>query len=219
MREAIVLVHGVWSIGFDLLRLRHRLTMAGYDCYVFNYHIWGKPPAKIARRLHTFVETIDAPVVHFVAHSFGGIVLLHMYDQFLCVSKGRIVLMGSPVNGSAVGQRIIENPVTRWMLGQSYINGLSGDVPVWKGWQDIGVIAGDFPVGLGLVAGSLSTPHDGIVSVEETELKGATDAIIMPVSHLGMLISKTVSKQIVIFLRTGKFDQETTTPILDVGLA
>lgn len=219
MREAVVLIHGIWSIGVDLIRLRHRLTTAGYECHAFNYHVWGKPPAKIAQRLHEFVETIDAPVVHFVAHSFGGIVLLHMYDQYPFTSRGRIVLMGSPVNGSAVGKRIIKNPMTRWVLGQSYKNGLSGDVPAWKGWQDIGVIAGNFPVGLGLVAGGPSLPHDGTVSVEETMLKGATDSIVMPVSHLGMLISADVAKQVITFLRTGKFDQDTTTPIFDAGLA
>ncbi len=216
MREAVVLIHGIWSVGVDLLRLRHRLTAAGYECHAFNYHVWGKPPAKIAQRLHEFVQTIDAPVIHFVAHSFGGIVLLHMYDQFPFSGEGRIVLLASPVNGSAVGKRIAKNPMTRWMLGQSYINGLSGDVPLWKGWQDIGVIAGNFPVGLGLVAGGPPLPHDGTVSVEETVLKGVTDSIVLPVSHLGMLISADAAKQVITFLRTGKFDRDTTTPLLGV---
>lgn len=218
MREAVVLIHGIWSVGINLLRLRHRLVTAGYECHAFNYHVWGKPPVEIAQRLHEYVTTIDAPVVHFVAHSFGGIVLLHMYDQFPFSSKGRIVLMGSPVNGSAVGRRVIKNPMTRWMLGQHYINGLSGDVPQWKGWQDIGVIAGNFPVGLGLIAGGPSLPHDGTVSVEETMLKGANDSIVLPVSHLGMLISADVAKQVIVFLRTGMFDQDTTTPILDAEM-
>lgn len=219
MREAVVLIHGIWSIGVDLLRLRRRLSAAGYECHTFNYHVWGKPPAKIAERLHAFTREIDAPLVHFVAHSFGGIVLLHLFDQHPCISNGRIVLLGAPVNGSAVGKRISKNPMTRWMLGQSYVNGLCGDVPPWKGWQDIGVIAGNFPVGLGLVAGGPPLPHDGTVSVEETMLKGATDSIVMPVSHLGMLISAEVAHQVITFLRAGKFDQDTTTPILDAGIA
>lgn len=216
MREAVVLVHGLWSVaGVDLLRLRQRLTAAGYECHLFNYHVWGKPPATIAVKLHDFISKIDAPAVHIVAHSYGGIITMHLFDQFPFVSNGRIVLMGSPVNGSAVGKRINANPMTRWMLGQSHVNGLSGDVPAWKGWQDIGVIAGNFPVGLGLVAGGPELPHDGTVSVEETQLKGANDAIIMPVSHLGMLMSAHVASQVVIFLQTGKFDRDTTTPLLD----
>jgi pimeloyl-ACP methyl ester carboxylesterase len=216
MREAIVLVHGLWSVGsVDLLKLRKHFSKAGYECHSFNYHVWGKPPADIAVKLHEFIEKIDAPIIHMVAHSFGGIITMHLFDQFPFAKKGRVVLMASPVNGSAVGRRIRANPMTRWMLGQSHVNGLSGDVPQWKGWQDIGVIAGDIPIGLGLITGGPDLPHDGTVSVEETELKGAADSIVMRVSHSGMLMSTPVAEQIVIFLRTGQFDQETVTPILD----
>ena len=56
----------------DLWRLRQILSRAGYDCSLFNYHVWGKSPEKTARKLNDFVERIDAPVVHFVGHSFGG---------------------------------------------------------------------------------------------------------------------------------------------------
>ena len=220
MREAVVLVHGLWSVaGVDLLRLRNQLTKAGYECHSFNYHVWGKPPVKIAVKLHEFMEKIDAPVVHIVAHSFGGIVTLHMFDQFPFCKKGRIVLLASPVNGSAVGKRISASPVTRWMLGQSHVNGLTGDIPQWKGWQDIGVIAGNIPIGLGLVAGGPELPHDGTVSVEEAQLKGATDSIVMSVSHLGMLMSTQVAAQVIVFLQTGKFDQDTTTTLFDAELA
>jgi len=217
MREAVVLVHGLWSVaGVDLLRLRNRLNSAGYECHSFNYHVWGKPPADIAVKLHHFIKKIDASVVHIVAHSFGGIVTLHLFDQFpFTIRHGRVVLLASPVNGSAVGRRLSALPMTRWMLGQSYVNGLLGDVPAWSSWHDIGVIAGNIPIGLGLIAGGPELPHDGTVSVEETQLKGATDAIIMPVSHLGMLMSSPVATQVIIFLRTGKFDRETTTPLLD----
>jgi len=220
MREAVVLVHGLWSVaGVDLLKLRHHLTKQGYECHAFNYHVWRSPPAEIAVKLNQFIENIDAPVVHIVAHSFGGIVTLHLFDQFPFNKKGRVVLLASPVNGSAVGKRINANPMTRWMLGQSHVNGLTGDVPEWKGWQDIGVIAGNIPIGLGLVAGGPSLPHDGTVSVEETRLKGATDSIVVRESHLSILMSARVASQVVIFLRTGAFDQETTTPLLDAGLA
>ncbi len=216
MREAVVLVHGLWSVaGVDLLPLRKRLSKAGYECHMFNYHVWGKPPADIAVKLNQFIEKIDAPVVHIVAHSFGGIVTLHLFDQFPFSTKGRVLLLASPVNGSAVGKRINAHPMTRWMLGQSHVNGLSGDVPEWKGWQDIGVIAGNIPIGMGLVTGGPQLPHDGTVSIEEAQLKGATDSIIVRESHLSILMSAQVAAQVVIFLRTGKFDQETVTPLFD----
>lgn len=215
MREAVVLVHGIWSNGIDLWRLRQRLSRAGYDCYMFNYHVWGKVPAKTARKLNDFAGRIEAPVVHFIGHSFGGIVILHMFDQFPFAKDGRIVLLACPVQGSAVGKRLARSPVTRWVLGQSPERGLAGGAPEWKGWQDIGIIAGTFPMGMGMVAGGPEAPHDGTISVSETRLEGATDFITLPVSHSGMLLSSPVAEQVITFLRAGKFDEDTVTPLLD----
>ena len=199
----------------DMWRLRQQLVAAGYECHIFKYQIWGKPPANIARRLNQYVEKLDSPVVHFVGHSFGGIVLLHMFDQHPFNKDGRIVLLGSPVNGSVVGKRLSKVPITRWTLGKTIDQGLLGDAPEWKGWQDIGIIAGTFPLGVGLMAGGPEMPHDGTVSVDETRLKGATDFITLPVSHTGMLLSTRVAVQVATFLRAGKFGDEVGTPLLD----
>ncbi len=218
MREAVVLVHGIWSNGMDMWRLRQRLTRAGFECHVFNYNVWGKPPAQTARKLQHFVERIDAPVVHFVAHSYGGIVLMHLFDQFPFNKNGRIVLLASPVNGSAVGKRLARTAMTRWVLGKSPERGLSGNVPEWKGWQDIGVIAGTFPMGVGMVVGGPEAPHDGTVSVSETQLTGASDFIVLPVSHTGILVSQVAAQQVITFLNAGKFDEDTVTPIPDRAL-
>jgi hypothetical protein len=47
------------------------------------------------------------------------------------------------------------------------------------------------------------------VSVAETELPGARDRIVLPVSHSGMLISRKVADQIASFLRNGHFGHDT----------
>ena len=219
MREAVVLVHGIWMNGLEFWRLRRNLERAGYECHVFKYHVWGKPLSETAARLHEFAESIDAPVVHFVAHSLGGIVLMHLFDQFPFAKEGRIVLLGSPVNGSVVARRLNSTVLTRWSLGQSMEYGLGGNVPAWRGWRDIGTISGSLPFGVGLIIGGPSLPHDGTVSVEETCLKGATDSLILPVSHSGILFSAEAAQQAVIFLQTGRFDEETLTAIPDSSAA
>lgn len=218
----MVLVHGVWSNGVDLWRLRFLLKRAGYACHIFNYHVWQAPPAQLAEKLFQQIADIDADIVHYVGHSYGGIILMHLFNQYPFVAKGkrdgRIVLLGSPVNGSAVGKRISRSAATRWALGHSIgEGGLFGDIPEWKGWQDIGVIAGTMPLGIGMLAGGPKLPHDGTVSLEETRLKGATDAIVLPVSHSGMLLSTEVANNVVTFLRAGHFDDDTRTPLLDAG--
>ena len=219
MREAVVLVHGIWMNGLEFWRLRQKLERAGYECHVFKYHVWGKSLAETAACLHEFTETIDAPIVHFVGHSLGGIVLMHLFDQFPFTKEGRIVLLASPVNGSVVAKRLNHTSVTRWALGQSMELGLGGDVPAWRGWRDIGTISGSFPLGVGLLVGGLDLPHDGTVSVEETGLKGATDSLVLPVSHLAILFSADVAEQVVIFLQTGGFDEATLTAIPDSSAA
>ena len=219
MREAVVLVHGVWMNGLEFWRLRRNLERAGYDCHVFKYHVWGKSLTETAGHLHEFAESLDAPVVHFVGHSLGGIVLMHLFDQFPFAKEGRIVLLASPVNGSVVAQRLGRTVLTRWAVGRSLEQGLDGNVPRWNGWREIGTISGSLPLGVGLIVGGLDAPHDGTVSVEETELDRATDGIILPVSHMGILFSSEVAQQVLIFLRAGKFDEETVTPLPDSGVA
>lgn len=216
MREAVVLVHGLWSNGIDLWRIRGCLKRAGYECHVFNYHVWGRPPAKIAQALNRFVQRIDAPAVHFVGHSFGGVVILHLFDQFSIKKNGRIVLMATPVNGSAVGRRLARRPIANWILGRSSERGLGGDVPEWKGEQDIGVIAGTVQWGMGMImGGQKELPHDGTVALSEARLKGATDFIALPVSHSGMLMSSLAAEQVVAFLREGGFDSN---PVKDAAV-
>jgi hypothetical protein len=82
---------------------------------------------------------------------------------------------------------------------------LPGRARVWNGARDLGVIAGDWPLGLGRLVGALDGPHDGAVTVAETRLAGATDHIVLPVSHSAMVLSSAVVRQTVGFLRDGRF--------------
>jgi hypothetical protein len=58
--------------------------------------------------------------------------------------------------------------------------------------------------------GTGAEPSDGTVLVEETRLHGATDHVVMRVSHSGMLFSASVAKQAGVFLRTGRFERAAT---------
>jgi len=208
MKEAVVLIHGIWMNGAEMFRLRQRLTEAGYDCYQFHYPALRCSPEENAESLYEFTHTIEAHVVHFVCHSLGGLVMLHLFDKHIVEKKGRIVFLGVPVNGSQVARRLSSNVLTRWAVGKSIDHGLLGDRPVWKKWRDLGVISGNIPIGVGLLVGGPPSPHDGTVSVEETYLGGATDYLTLPASHFGLLYSETVFIQIVTFLRAGKFGDE-----------
>ena len=71
-----------------------------------------------------------------------------------------------------------------------------------------GVIAGDRAFGMGRLIGPLPKPNDGTVTVAETRLPGATDHIVLPVTHLSMLWSGAVADEVIAFLRDGRFDRQ-----------
>lgn len=215
MKEAVILVHGIWLNGAEMWRLKRRLNDAGYICHTFKYSSMRQSPEQNAERLHVFAQAIQSPVKHFVCHSLGGLILLHLFDLHPCQAPGRIVLLGSPVNGSAVAQRLFKRRITRWTLGRSAEHGLLGDRPRWFRTRELGVIAGTLPLGMGMLVGGLDTPHDGTVSVEETQLAGASDFITLPVSHQGLLLSAEVAMQVVTFLRAGKFGDELMNLLMD----
>ena len=216
MKEAVILVHGLWTNGMEMWRLRQHLSSAGYDCYLFHYSSMRSSPEENAQRLNEYAKSLSAPVVHFVCHSLGGLVVLHLFDQYPTQKPGRIVLLGTPVNGSMVAQRLYKNKLTRWLLGRS-VDDLASGHPHWFSWRDLGIIAGTLPIGAGILLGGLKGANDGTVAVDEAVLHGATDFITLPVSHTGLLYSEQVAVQVVTFLRAGKFGDEAMNLLLDAA--
>ncbi|MET0104247.1 MAG: alpha/beta hydrolase [Sedimenticola sp.] len=206
-RETLVLVHGVWMTGLEMGWLGRRLSREGFDVRYFRYHSLGFTPSQNAERLHRFIRGLAVERLHLVGHSLGGIVLLHLFAGHAGIPPGRVVLLGSPVNGSRVAALMRHNPLLRPFLGRSFEQGLSGDVPPWSRERELGVIAGTGGLGVGRLLGAVDGGSDGTVSVDETRLEGASDSCTLEASHMGMLFSAEVAGQISAFLRSGGFRQ------------
>ena len=115
--------------------------------------------------------------------------------------------MGTPVNGSRSGRVLASARPGRALIGATGLDVLTAHVErSWSHSAQLGIIAGDHAVGLGRLLGRFSTPSDGTVAVEETQLRGASDHCVLSVSHTGMLWSADVAGQIAEFLDHGKFD-------------
>ncbi len=204
-RELVILVHGIWMTGLEMSLLALRLRSAGFDTKRFSYHSLFSSPAQNAERLNRFIQQQQVMTIHLVAHSLGGIVLLHLFDKYSDIPPGKVVLMGSPVQGSGVAKRLNSAFVTRGLIGNSGEQGLLGGAPGWKGGRDLGVIAGSSGIGVGNLVGGLEGPGDGTVSLSETCLSGASDYCQIPTSHMGMVISPIVAVELIRFLHTGGF--------------
>ncbi len=207
-RECVVLLHGIWLTGLELWPLARRLRAAGYTVRIFRYPSLRRSPAQNADALQRWLADIDAPVVHLIGHSLGGLVLLNLLARHPGWDEGqrtgRLLLLGSPVHGSGVAARLARYRWTRLLLGRALPGGLDGSAPRARADRDIGVIAGDRPGGVGALIGGLSGANDGTVSVAETRLPGAAHCVL-PLGHLGLILSPRSLPAILAFLRSGDF--------------
>jgi len=67
------------------------------------------------------------------------------------------------------------------------------------------VIVGTREFGIGHVLGGLMQPSDGTVAIAETELPGAADTVHIASTHTTLLLAAETARQVVAFLRAGRF--------------
>lgn len=205
MQETVVLLHGALMTGRVMTMLARRLKRCGYRTRLFDYPTRRRSMRDNAQSLARYVEGLGAGRVHLVGHSMGGMLILHALQADAGMPPGRVVLMGAPVRGSAVARRLWCSSPGRWLLGAGAEAGLLDEVPDWTYGREIGVIAGELPIGFGRVLGSLGDRHDGTVGVDETCLQGATDTLVVNASHTSMVLSGKVADQVCHFLHHGRF--------------
>ena len=159
-----------------------------------------------AGSLYEFASTTKMDGLHFLGHSFGGLVILRMMSETPVLPPGRIVLLGSPLGGSIVVRRLRNLPGSGKLLGESRTTLEEGYSRLPKD-RETGLIAGSMGVGLGLFMGGTGGPGDGTISLQEASSPGLQDRMVLPVSHSGLLYSGKVARHAANFLETGRFQQ------------
>lgn len=192
--------------------LAKRLRVLGHTVSVFSYPTRGNDVSGHADSLHSFIQKSISGEFNLVGHSLGGLVILNMLNRYSDIyeddlSVQRVVLMGSPVQGSSLVKRLAVLPGQKLLFGQVRGALLDGYQKKPQGCE-IGMITGTRSFGLGRVAGKHSEINDGSVLVSETRMKGLTDGIELLVAHSEMLISPDVAEQVEYFLLHGKFNSE-----------
>lgn len=197
--QAIVLVHGIWMKGIELQYLSRQLKKLGFQTYYFRYQSLFRTPQQNAVLLKQYLDKIDETVIHLVCHSLGGIVALHMLDRYGSIKPGKVILLGTPVNGSAVAKHIHQNTWLKWLLGKSTDKGLLGGVPTLSHKHDVYMIAGKSGIGMGMLLANVAMkkPNDGTVNIEETKASFIKQHTAVPHSHFSMLWSKQVISKMI----------------------
>ena len=214
--EKVVLLHGFGRSDMSMLLLNSALTEAGYDVYSLDYPSTDEAPEALVGIIGEDINNCckdGAETVHFVGHSFGGLLLRDYLGRHRPRSLGNVVLIGTPNKGSELADDGLDVAAHETLLewagpsAQALHTGPDGypaSLPPPE--YSIGVIAGTR--GNHLSDKWLPIPNDGVVSVESARLEGMTDFVEVEVTHWDMRRDPGVARLVVEFLRNGRFNQE-----------
>ena len=205
--EHVIYVHGLWMSGGEGLLLRHRLARElGATVHAFSYSAVSDGMEEITEQLREFVAAIAPPRVHFVGHSLGGLVICRFFERFGQQPPGRVVFLGSPCVASRAAVEASHSRFISALMGRSVAEELlTPRQRRWRAERPLGIIAGSYSFGVGQFLAGFDEDSDGTVAVSETRLPGAAAHIVVPVSHMGMLVSARVARETAHFLREGRF--------------
>lgn len=193
--------------GDESLLLRHRLAQEfGLTLHSFRYSAATSTMRAIGARLEALVRRLGASEMHFVGHSLGGLVIHRFLERFPEQPTGRAVFLGTPCVASRAAVSASRFAPIAHLMGQSVAEELLQ--PRERHWthpRPLGIIAGTQPIGVGQLLAGFDEDNDGTIAVSETRMPGATDHIVLPVSHLGLLMSGRVAHETGLFLTQGRF--------------
>ena len=204
----LILVHGLWMNRFILWPLAWRLRRGQWRLRFFSYFSALRPYDSHSERLAARLENSSAERIFLIGHSMGGVVIMSALARISAHTQGKIaavVMLGTPLRGSAAGLQFMDHRFGRMLVGSS--GSLWQTFPILEAPPAIrvGQIAGTRRVGLGRFFARLEEPNDGVVAVAETRLSCLADHLVLPVSHTGMLFSKAVARQCLAFMHDGRF--------------
>ncbi len=200
--------------GAGMMYIKHRLESDNdYHADLFSYAPVTETLNDVAGKLADFIASGGDVPTHLVGYSLGGVVVLRMLALHPDIGVDRVVCLGSPLCGSRAAFHLSRLDWGNLILGKTVTEGVLDDAA--HRWargvaesHEIGIIAGDVPIGFGRFVAGFDETNDGTVAVSETRMPGASDHLVLPVSHKGMLISRDVVDQTAAFLQRGEFLRE-----------
>lgn len=223
--DLVVLMHGFWGHRVQLLPMAAALSR---DNSILNYGYTSRAlllqehAESLVDAVRTRVSNTRPRNVHFVTHSFGGVVLRSAFgngleEELPNCSKTRCALIAPPLRGAAIARTLermdLRAPesvrrsvrmVTRSLMGTRSGMQLRTEGPEW--FDNVGtfpdsarilIVAGS----MGRINPLLDDPDsDGIIAVRETMLPHPHRRLYFALTHNAMLVSPQVIRHVAQFL-------------------
>ncbi|MBT3232511.1 MAG: alpha/beta hydrolase [Calditrichaeota bacterium] len=209
--EFVYVFHGLGRPKSAMWLMAARLENAGYSVEKIGYHSLIESPEEIMLDISEQISASlpqDNRTIHFVGHSMGGLLIRAYLDSNKVEHLGRVVLIGTPNQGSA----LVDKYRDKWWMK------ILGPMPRALGTDSTGFhkSIGDPYYPVGIIAGIakwknedvLPGDDDGIVPLESAKLKGMTDIITVESGHTMLRYDKDVADQTIEFLRNGMFRED-----------
>lgn len=214
-KECVVLLHGLGRTSRSMNELQEALVNEGYLTANLDYPSREKKIENIA--LEDFPRGVAecqkyAPVaIHFVTHSLGGIVLRMALSEQRPHHLGRVVMLSPPNKGSHIVDEIGDWSLYKWLNGPAgqQLSTHTTSAPNQLGSVDypVGIITGDQHAFFDAwFASFIPGADDGKVSVENAQVEGMHDFLVVHEAHSFIMESDYVHRQTIHFLKNGFFN-------------
>lgn len=202
----IILLHGLGRSRYSMSTMGRALRKAGFEVRNFGYRSLRRSITQIASDLHDYLlrEKLADQPLGFVTHSLGGLVVRQLLASYSDSHRIlRVVMLGPPNQGAAFARLVAQVPGVARILGPAFRDIAAGRLPQHGPTPEIGVIAG----GSGTRGYSpfISGDNDGIVTLDETELPGMKERVVVPGLHSFLMYRSEVQELTIRFLQTGSF--------------
>ncbi len=215
IKECVVLLHGLGRTSDSMNEFQEALFNEGYATANLDYPSREKTIEAIA--LEDFPRGVaecqkyEPEVIHFVTHSLGGIVLRKAISDTRPDLLGRVVMLSPPNKGSHIVDALGDWWLYKWLIGPAgqQLSTHETSIPNLLGSVDypVGVITGNQHAFFDAwFASFIPGKDDGKVSIENAQVDGMDDFLVVNEAHPYIMKSKYVQRQTIHFLKNGLFD-------------
>jgi triacylglycerol lipase len=209
--EHVLLLHGLGESQWYMMLLEAALATAGYTVTNAGYPSTAHPAEELTEKYIAplFDQHADKRILHVVTHSLGGILVRHYLQDQQPANLGRVVMLAPAQKGSPMFDLYVQWQPFLSLNGPVALQTTTGDMCFSRKLREevdypLGIIAGSIPSDP-LAMLLMAVPNDGRTTVEDTQLKGMRDHIVLPTSHEGITFDPASIFQTLHFLKHEKF--------------